>query len=162
MAMRPLLGRIVLALGALLVGFPLLPASAKEEAGTIVLESGYPVPGIQGARSVGIRVRLPKNGREGRGYLFLNPNARGLSAFGDSSGSTLKRIRFIKVRFTRLRVKDARGWGRRVYRLSGKNLQGVFWLVVPGANGGGYRLLRAAKGTKPTDSIILEPAPKEE
>jgi hypothetical protein len=141
----------------MLGGFPPAAAPARGAEGVLLLESGYPVKGIPGARRVAVRVKFRKDGREGRGHLILNRNWVRFNVFGDMRGTTAARIDVRKVRFAWLRARDRSGQGRQVYRLAGKNLPGAFWLVVPGASGkGGYRLVYAPRGPRPRTVIVLE------
>jgi hypothetical protein len=136
------------------------PAFAAEgKARPLQLVSGYPLTGVEKARSVALAVEF-EDAKVGEATLVLDPNTKSFNAFGDLRETTTLALRTYKVKLIPLKVADSKKLGRKLYALTGARLPGSFTLVMPGKDGGGYRLLHARKGDKaPTAVIVLQPVP---
>jgi hypothetical protein len=130
-------------------------ADGKDTGTRLSLSSGYG-HGLLGWRSVHLSATLDGKGG-GEGTLSLDPNFKEFDWFGDFTGiSTAMRGRELRVTFEEVKAEDRLKGGRRLYEIEGHGLDNRLFLVVPAQGGTTYRIVRADKGGRPQEVLLLE------
>lgn len=133
-----------------------VPAAAHAE---VVVAHGtayLPTP-VERAHRINLVGKIGDDG--GEGEVRLDPNTCGLNDFGDPTFCTLIGVIPQPVEFEPVDAKDMTKSGRKLYAVTGAKLKVKLFLVVPGPDGGSFRLV-VRDGEKVTHVLNLAPIPK--